>query len=92
MTHHNLQIAQIDSINFCDKQYQTIVPPSRNFIPRTSSFIRNYNTFTNHSIQHLPKRILIVDDEPYNIRGLTVQISQMGIEGISHIIDKAFNG
>lgn len=65
---------------------------SRNDIPRTSTFMRNYNTFTNHSIQNLPKRILIVDDEPYNIRGLTVQISQMGIDGISHIIDKAFNG
>ena len=38
------------------------------------------------------RRILIVDDEPYNILGLTIQLSQMGFKGIKQLIDKAFNG
>lgn len=40
----------------------------------------------------MERRILIVDDEPYNILGLTVQLNQMGFKGIKSLIDKAFNG
>ena len=38
------------------------------------------------------KRILIVDDEPYNILGLQILISQSSYPGISNIIDFAHNG
>ena len=34
------------------------------------------------AIFDVQKRILIVDDEPYNILGLTTQLSQMGFTGI----------
>jgi YesN/AraC family two-component response regulator len=38
------------------------------------------------------RRILIVDDEPYNILGLKIVISQSGIKNIMRIIDTAYNG
>ena len=38
------------------------------------------------------KRILIVDDEPYNVLGLTIVLSQTGIKNILSIVDKANNG
>jgi CheY-like chemotaxis protein len=38
------------------------------------------------------RRIMIVDDEPYNILGLQIIISQSGFEGIEKLIDKANNG
>ena len=38
------------------------------------------------------RTVLIVDDEPYNILGLTVQLSQMGFPQLNTLIDKAFNG
>lgn len=38
------------------------------------------------------KRILIVDDEPYNVLGLTIVLSQAGIKNILSIVDKANNG
>ncbi len=38
------------------------------------------------------KRILIVDDEPYNVLGMQLTISNMNIQGLSNIIDRAYNG
>lgn len=41
----------------------------------------------------LQKRILVVDDEPFNIIGLEIIIQQATkIKGIKHIIDQAKNG
>ena len=38
------------------------------------------------------RRILIVDDEPYNILGLQIILQQSGYSKISQIIDSAING
>jgi CheY-like chemotaxis protein len=38
------------------------------------------------------KRILIVDDEPYNILGLKIVLSQSGFKNILNIVDTAHNG
>lgn len=38
------------------------------------------------------RRILIVDDEPYNILGLKVVLQQSGIKNILSLIDSANNG
>ena len=38
------------------------------------------------------RRILIVDDEPYNIMGLKIQLMQTGYKDIISIVDYAFNG
>ena len=54
--------------------------------------MKNYNTSQSRYFDDVERRILIVDDEPYNILGLKVQISQMGFSGIKGIIDQAFNG
>ena len=38
------------------------------------------------------RRILIVDDEPYNLLGITIVLQQCGIKNILSIVDKANNG
>jgi CheY-like chemotaxis protein len=38
------------------------------------------------------KRILIVDDEPYNILGLKIVLQQSGVKNILSIVDTAHNG
>ena len=38
------------------------------------------------------RRIMIVDDEPYNILGLKVILIQAGYRGIENIIEEALNG
>ena len=38
------------------------------------------------------RRILIVDDEPYNIMGLKVQLMQAGFDGIEDVIEQAYCG
>ena len=38
------------------------------------------------------KRILLVDDEPYNILGLKIVLQQSGVKNILSIIDTAHNG
>ena len=38
------------------------------------------------------RRILVVDDEPYNILGLKIVLSQSRVKNILSIIDTAFNG
>ena len=38
------------------------------------------------------KRILIVDDEPYNIFGLKIVMQQSGVKNILSIVDTAHNG
>ena len=38
------------------------------------------------------RRILIVDDEPYNVLGLTIILKQSGYPHINSIIDSAHNG
>ena len=38
------------------------------------------------------KRILVVDDEPYNILGLKIVLSQSGVKNILSLVDNAYNG
>ena len=38
------------------------------------------------------KRILIVDDEPFNILGMQMNLNNLEIKGLSQIIDRAYNG
>jgi len=38
------------------------------------------------------KRILIVDDEPFNILGMQMNLINLEIKGLSQIIDRAYNG
>ena len=38
------------------------------------------------------RRILIVDDEPYNIFGLKIVLSQSGVKNILSLVDTAYNG
>lgn len=38
------------------------------------------------------RRILIVDDEAYNLLALQVMLFQCGYPSIKYIIDEAFNG
>ena len=42
--------------------------------------------------QAIKRRILIVDDEPFNIISLKNQLCQLNIENIDLIIDEAYNG
>ena len=38
------------------------------------------------------RRILIVDDEPYNLLSLRIMLSSSGFDGILDLIDQANNG
>ena len=38
------------------------------------------------------KRILLVDDEPYNILGLKIVLQQSGIKNLMQLVDTAYNG
>ena len=41
---------------------------------------------------NINRRIMIVDDEPYNLLGLQIVIQQTGVANLDHLIDKASNG
>lgn len=47
---------------------------------------KNYNKMNSN------RRILIVDDEPYNILGLKIVLQQSGVNSIINIVDTAYNG
>ena len=38
------------------------------------------------------QKILVVDDEPFNVIGIQIYINNLGIKGLSSIVDRAFNG
>lgn len=38
------------------------------------------------------RRILIVDDEPFNILGMEITMKQLKIKGLSKFVDRAYNG
>ena len=38
------------------------------------------------------KRIIIVDDEPFNLLGMQIMMDQLNIVGLKNIVDKAHNG
>ena len=47
----------------------------------------------NNEHQEVKRRIMIVDDEPYNILGMETMLKQTGFSNeIVKVIDKAFNG
>ena len=41
---------------------------------------------------NLPKRVLIVDDEPFNVIGMQLSLSRIGIKGLASMVDRAYNG
>jgi hypothetical protein len=49
-------------------------------------------TSNQYKIMIEKKRILIVDDEPYNIFGLKIVMQQSGVKNILSIVDTAHNG
>ena len=42
--------------------------------------------------QLMPKRILIVDDEPFNVISMQLCLSRLGIKGLGSLVDRAYNG
>lgn len=46
----------------------------------------------NNSGMNQNRRIMIVDDEPYNLLGLQIVIQQAGFGNLDQLIDKASNG
>ena len=38
------------------------------------------------------KRILVVDDEPFNVINLQLSIGRLGIKGLGSLVDRAYNG
>ena len=38
------------------------------------------------------RRILIIDDEPFNVVSMQLTLSQLGIKGICSLTDRAYNG
>ena len=47
---------------------------------------------TSTYIFEMKRRILVVDDEPYNVLGMTMMINRLDIKGIGKIVDRAYNG
>ena len=43
-------------------------------------------------LARLKRRILVVDDEPFNVVSLLVLISSFKIRGLTSLIDRAYNG
>ena len=38
------------------------------------------------------KRILIIDDEPFNVVSMQLTLGKLGIKGLGSLIDRAYNG
>ena len=38
------------------------------------------------------KRILIVDDEPFNVISMQLSLGRLGIKGLGSLVDRAYNG
>lgn len=38
------------------------------------------------------RRILIIDDEPFNVIAIQLAISRVGMKGLSKYVDRAYNG
>ena len=38
------------------------------------------------------KRILVVDDEPFNVISMQLSLSRLGIKGLGSLVDRAYNG
>ena len=38
------------------------------------------------------KRIMIIDDEPFNVISMQLTLSGMGIKGLASLCDRAYNG
>ena len=72
--------------NFIDivgvEKYKTVIN-SQSFL------LLNYEI---NSEMNINRRIMIVDDEPYNLLGLQIVIQQTGVANLDHLIDKASNG
>ena len=41
---------------------------------------------------HERKRILLVDDEPFNVINLQLSIGRLGVKGLAGLVDRAYNG
>ena len=38
------------------------------------------------------KRILVIDDEPFNVISMQLSLGRLGIKGLGTMIDRAYNG
>ena len=38
------------------------------------------------------KRILVIDDEPFNVISMQLSLSRLGIKGLGNLVDRAYNG
>ena len=56
------------------------------------NFNKNDTNKTGIFKNYKKKRILIVDDEPFNILGMQMNLKNIEIKGLSQIIDRAYNG
>ena len=41
---------------------------------------------------HTIKKVLVVDDEPYNVLALQLLLNRLEIKGLESIVDRAYNG
>lgn len=57
----------------------------------SSSAALKYNSQKPKNMQE-NRRILVVDDEPYNILGIIIILKSLGYQDIIKLIDKAYNG
>lgn len=67
---------------------------NENWLPRmmTYGLGKGINDGKNKGRSITNRRILIVDDEPYNLMGLEVLLQQTGYKNIMQLIDKAGDG
>ena len=38
------------------------------------------------------KRILVIDDEPFNVISMQLSLGRLGIKGLGTLVDRAYNG
>ena len=60
----------------------------------SGNFNSKFESVQNIFMDKVPmkKRILIVDDEPFNVVSMQLSLGRLGIKGLSSIVDRAYNG
>ena len=53
--------------------------------------LKQMGTATSTAISAV-KRILIVDDEPFNVVSMQLSLSRLEIKGLDSLVDRAYNG
>ena len=55
-------------------------------------FLTDSNLPNNQRPIPTTKRILIIDDEPFNVISMQLSLSRLGIKGLGSLVDRAYNG